>query len=331
MNASIAALRARVLAEAERRLPALTRLRRPEALPVRLDRRRIYVLPTGFGIAFCLLLFVMLIGALNYGNNPAVLLTCLLGASCGASLFFGFRVLAGLRLASLRADEAHAGDRLVLHLRFGADGRARQALRLLGTDAEGEAVFALPAQEDAAIALAFPAKRRGWFRPGRIRIWTDYPLGLFQVWSWVNPDVSFLVYPAIETPAPPLPAGAGQLGEHAQMGASEEHSGLRDYRTSDASRLIAWKASIRHDTLLVRDAERRSGEMLALDYASLGGLDHESRLSRLAAWVLAAEAEQRRYLLRLPGEDFGPGLGLAHRLDCLRALALVPHAAGDAA
>ena len=66
-------LRIRALAYAEQRLPALTRLRRSESLPIRLDRRRIYVLPTGFGVSFGLLLFVMLIGALNYANNPALL------------------------------------------------------------------------------------------------------------------------------------------------------------------------------------------------------------------------------------------------------------------
>lgn len=329
MSASIATLRARVLAQAERRLPALTRLRQPEALPVRLDRRRIYVLPTGFGVAFGLLLFVMLIGALNYGNNPAVLLTCLLGATCGASLFFGFRMLSGLRLASLRAGEAHAGEVLPVQFHFGADGRARNALRLRG--GAGDVVFTLTATDDTEVALPLPTQRRGWFRPGRVRIWTDYPLGLFQAWSWVHPDAAFLVYPSVEARVPPLPAGAGQQGDQAHAGASEEHSGLRDYRTSDASRLIAWKASVRHDTLLVRDAERRSGEMLVLDYADLGGLDHEARISRLAAWVLAAEAEQRRYQLRLPDESLGPGLGLAHRLDCLRALALLPGAGGAAA
>src|SRR5688500_5838393 len=185
MNAAIARLRTRVLAEAERRLPALTRLRQPEVLPVRLDRRRIYVLPTGFGVAFGLLLVVMLVGALNYGNNPAVLLTCLLGATCGASLFFGFRMLNGLRLTGVRAGEAHAGEVLALHLRFGADGRTRNALRLRA--GETETAFALAAQDDTDVVLTMPTTRRGWFRPGRLRIWTDYPLGLFQAWSWIHP------------------------------------------------------------------------------------------------------------------------------------------------
>jgi uncharacterized protein (DUF58 family) len=169
---------------------------------------------------------------------------------------------------------------------------------------------------------------RGWLRAGRVRLWTEYPLGFFHLWSWVHPDAECLVYAAPETPPPPLPGGEGRVGDRADAGASEEHAGLRDYRPSDAPRLIAWKASVRHDSLLVRDVERRAGEALVLDHARLRGLDREARIRRLTAWVLAAEAEQRSYSLRLPDETIGPGLGAGQRSACLRALALLP---GDAA
>ncbi|MEP7044451.1 MAG: DUF58 domain-containing protein [Dokdonella sp.] len=323
-------LRLRLLATAERRLPALTRLRRAEALPIRLDRRRIYVLPSGFGLAFAALLFVMLLGALNYGNNPALLLTCLLSAAAGASLFFGFRTLSGLVLEQVQAREAHAGEPLPLRLRFAAGSRARPSLRLRRADTN--TAFALAANTQREVELNVADARRGWFRPGRVRVWTEYPLGLFHLWSWLHPDTVFLVYPAAESPAPPLPAGDGRLGEQMAAGASEEHAGLRDYRTSDPSRLIAWKASARHDSLLVHDAERRSGEALTLDYMNLRGVDIETRIRRLTAWVLAAEAEQRSYRLCLPRETIGPALGTQQRQACLRALALLPAAddGGDA-
>lgn len=329
MTLTIAHLRARLLVAAERRLPALTRLRQAESLPIGLDRRRIYVLPTGFGLAFTGLLFVMLVGALNYGNNPALLLTCLLGAAAGASVFFGFRSITGLALIRLRADDAYAGEPFLLYLSFEPGARARPSLRLRGADAQ--AAFALVAHGADDVALRVMHVSRGWFRAGRMRVWTEYPLGLFQLWSWLHPKALFLVYPALESPPPPLPAGDGQDGEQPNSGASEEHAGLRDYRTSDAPRLIAWKASVRHDSLLVRDVERRSGEALRLDYAQLGALDSEARISRLAAWVVAAEAGQRSYTLCLPNETLGPGLGARHRHACLRALALLPGAQGRAA
>lgn len=315
-------VRTRTLAAAERWLPALTRLRHAEALPIRLDRRRIYVVPSGFGLAFTVLLFVMLLGALNYNNNPALLLTCLLGATAGTSVFFGFRSLSGLVLVQVRADETHAGDAVCLHLKFAPGPRPRASVRVRRDEAN--IAFALPAGHEGEIPLSLPGTHRGWFTPGRMRVWTDYPLGLFRLWSWLNPQAQFLIYPALETAPPPLPAGDGRQGEQTRAGASEEHAGLRDYRPTDAMRLIAWKASVRHDSLLVRDVERRSGAALTLDYAGLCGLDHEARIRRLAAWVIAAEAAQHSYLLRLPDADIGPGLGGDQRCACLRALALLP-------
>nr|MBP7466348.1 DUF58 domain-containing protein [Pseudoxanthomonas sp.] len=52
-------------------LERFQRPRAPEPLPVRVDRRRIYVLPTRFGLFFTLLVLAMVLGALNYNNNPA--------------------------------------------------------------------------------------------------------------------------------------------------------------------------------------------------------------------------------------------------------------------
>ena len=321
MAATIADLRIRALAYAERRLPALTRLRRSEPLPIRLDRRRIYVLPTGFGLSFGLLLFIMLLGSLNYANNPALLLTCLFGAAGGASLFVGFRAMNGLALIRTSADECHAGAPLTVRVRFAPASRTRPSLHL--RCGEVESAFALRAGIESDVTMTVPTVQRGWLRVGRMRISTDYPLGLFHIWSWLNPDSEFLIYPAIETPPPPLPAGDGREDVLARAGAGEDHAGLRDYRVTDPPRLIAWKASARHDTLLVRDAEYRSSDALVFDYAALRGIDHEARIRRLTAWVLIAESAQRDYVLRLPDGALGPGVGALQRQACLRALALL--------
>ena len=69
-----------------RRLQLLARPRQPEPLPVRFDRRRTYVLPTAFGLFFLVLLLTMGVGALNYNNNPALLLALVLAGTALASL-----------------------------------------------------------------------------------------------------------------------------------------------------------------------------------------------------------------------------------------------------
>ena len=96
----------RLQAWAERRLPALTRYRQPEPLPIELHRRRIYIVPTGFGIGFAMLLLVMLVGALNYANNAALLLTCLLGAASATSMLVAFIH----RRPLLREPQRHLGQ-----------------------------------------------------------------------------------------------------------------------------------------------------------------------------------------------------------------------------
>lgn len=47
---------------------------------VEVVRRRIYILPTGFGLLYALLVFGMLLGSMNYSNSMGFMLTFLLGA-----------------------------------------------------------------------------------------------------------------------------------------------------------------------------------------------------------------------------------------------------------
>jgi len=327
MNATAPALplRARLLAAAERRLPALTRLKQSEALPIALHRHRIYVLPTRFGLMFSAVLAVMLLGALNYNNNPALLLTCLLGAASYQSVFQAFRMLNGLELRALKAQPCHAGDALRIGLSFHAAGRARQSLRA-SIDA-ADVVFDLPANGDERIDVDLPAPTRGWLRPGRIRLHCEYPFGLFRVWSWLNPDFIALIYPRLEATAAPLPLAHDAASEVPVRRSGDEFGMLRDYHPSDPRRAIAWKASARHDSLLVKEFEQRRGREVVLDWDATATLPYEARISRLARWVHDCDAAQQSYLLLLPECRIGPGLGPDHREACLRALALLPGAA----
>jgi len=324
LSSAVAPWRSRLLAVAERRLPALTRLKQPEALPIRLHRHRIYVLPTRFGLMFSAVLFVMLMGALNYNNNPALLLTCLLGAACYQSVFQAFRCINGVQLVSMRGRPCHAGEPLFIDLSLRADGRPRRSLRLRVADQE--TVFDIDGG-DGHVRISAPTALRGWYRVGRIRLYSEFPFGLFQVWSWVNPDFAALVYPRTEIGAPPLPRADDAAAEVATKRSGDEFAMLRDYHPSDPRRSIAWKASARHDTLLVKEFEQRRGQDVALEWSATAALPYEARISRLAAWVDAADAAQLRYVLHLPDQTVGPGLGPDHRHACLRALALQPGAA----
>jgi uncharacterized protein (DUF58 family) len=323
MTRAAAPRRLQLLQWIEGRLPALTRLKRAESPPIRLDRHRIYVLPTRFGLLFAAVLLTMAVGALNYNNNPALLLTCLLGAAAFQSVFGAHRALDRLTLAAVRAEPCHAGETLTLRLDWQIAGRPRHALHVQREDCETD--FHLDV--DGSTRIECPAPRRGWQACGRLRLSSEYPFGLFEVWSWLHPDFRALIYPRLEADPPPLPHAGGTSASAQTRASGDELASLRDYRAGDPVRHIAWKASARHAALLVREFEQLQGQQVTLEFARLHGLDFEARIARLASWVCQAESARLPYTLILPEARIGPAIGAEHRHACLRALALLPGAA----
>ena len=309
------------------RLQLLARPRTPEPLPVQFDRRRIYVLPTWFGLFFLILLLTMGVGALNYNNNPALLLGLVLTGTALASLIAAHLQLSGLTVHAVNAEPVAAGKPLLLRMHVRADPR-RARRGLLVESGEAASVLSLDRGAGEA-ALELPTTVRGWLHPGRLRISTTRPLGLARAWSWVWPEKPLLVYPAPEPHGPPLPLGAGDNAQARLHPAGDDVHHLRPWRRGDSRRAIAWKPSARRDSLLVREYEEPQGADVVLDWNELAALPVEARIQRLARWVDEAERDQRRYRLVLPGQPpLGPAGGATHRHACLRALALLPGAGG---
>lgn len=311
---------------ARARFDRWVRRRAPATLPVRFDRHTIYVLPTRFGAFFCALLATMGLGALNYNNNPALLLCLVLAGAAVAGLLHAQLQLAGLEVHAIGAEPVPAGTELKLRVHArAAPGRTRRGLQVA---CAGRTATLSLADSAGEAVLALPTSRRGWFDPGRIRISTTRPLGLARAWAYAWADAPLLVYPAPEPAGPPLPLAEGDGLRSRLHPAGEDVHQLREWRRGDSRRAVAWKASARRGTLMVREFEQPLGTDVVLDWDMLATLGREARIRRLARWVDEAERELRRYRLRLPGQaDIGPGRGPGHRHACLRALALLP---GDA-
>ena len=157
------------------RLP-LVKPRQVEDLPVHIDRRRIYVLPTGFGLFLSLMLVAMVLGGLNYNNNPALLLAFVTIAVAHNSLVQAHLTLSGLRLVALHAEPVFAGQSIAVRAAFEATGlRRRPGLELRAGDAES--FLDMAPGERAEVTLVLATRQRGWLDVGRLRLSTIRPLG----------------------------------------------------------------------------------------------------------------------------------------------------------
>lgn len=294
-----------------------------DAQPFAVGNRRIYVLPTRFGLFVGAALAVLNLGSLNYNNNAALLLGFVVISLCNNALIAGHLSLLGLRLRTQSAAPVFAGQMLELPVLIESakpDGR-----QLLLEHANFHCAVPLDGGEIRAV-LPIIAARRGWQDIDRITVSTRHPLGLARAWCHLNLHERVLVYPAPR--GKPLPmqmaAADGGIGRNARDRSDQPHH-LREYRSGDARKQIAWKASARTGQLQVREYERASADELLLDWHGLPHLDHEARIAQLTLWVLEAERRQRRYALHLPGVRIAADSGAEHRHRCLQALALMPH------
>jgi len=294
--------------------------------PVVLRHSRIYVLPTRRGAAFIATVATMLVLSLNYALSLGFAVTFLLSGLAAAALLNTWRNLAGLELRPLAAGDTFAGNALPFTVSLAGGGTQRTAIAIAGVD--GAAVIAnVGADAAVPVTIEVPTTRRGRVALGRVTLSTVYPLGLWRGWAYVHFPLAGIVYPAPEPDAPALPPGvAGQDANAATRGDDADLAGLRGYQAGDPMQRIAWKAVARGSGWYTKQFEGAGGGgPVELAWQALPrGLDAEARLSRLTAWVLAAEREARPFALSLPAFGLPAGQGRDHRRAALCALALCP-------
>jgi uncharacterized protein (DUF58 family) len=304
--------------------------RLPRADRWTLTQRNIYIVPTRAGLLFALTLLLMLVASINYQLNLGYVLTFLLAGAGLVSMHVTHNTLRGLVLQLRTTVPGFAGEALAVEVVLTSPGHERHGIAVAfdAPAAERQETWVdVPAQGQASAHLSFVPERRGRHLLPTVRVATQFPFGLFRAWSLWRPQAQVLAWPAPERPAAPLPlplprAGAPLDGARAERG---EFDGVRAYQRGDTLRQVVWKKAARTGELVSRDARTSASRELWLDWPATAGAGHgdtEARLSRLAAWVLAADRAGVDHGLRLPGVELPPAQGDAHRRRALEALAL---------
>jgi hypothetical protein len=166
-----------------------------------------------------------------------------------------------------------------------------QHFHLIGTVHPGQRVV-------ADLGVVF--RERGEYEAGNLCVATHFPLGLVRR-EWSDGERSDLVVgPAIGTLSQTWVEqmlGLGwqdsQAGQSARSG--DDFFSLRPYTSGDSRRWIHWRASARHNSLLVRQFQRSQSKAFSLvvDFWSeathqLGMLDETEKMLRVLATISAA-------------------------------------------
>jgi uncharacterized protein (DUF58 family) len=292
--------------------------------PVHVPRHRVYILPTRFGYALSLMTLAMLLGAMNYSNNMAFALTFLLAGLGLVAMHHTHANLVHVDIRSGPAAPVFAGDTAHFEIHIhNPSPKIRYSIATGWPRAPAASSADVPARTFSVLLLPLLATRRGWLPARVFAVSTEFPLGMFHAWTWLELDMTCLVYPkpapAGRIPPPVRGSGDARTGDRPGI---DEFAGLRNYQRGDTPRSIHWKSFPKLRRPMVKQFQETLEREFWLDWNELPDLDIEARLSQLSRWVLEAEGASLSYGLRLPGTRIAPARGEAHRHLCLKTLAL---------
>lgn len=301
----------------------------PEQGPIFLKQRRVFILPSKMGVYFAAMMFVMLLGAVNYNNSLAYTLVFLLASIFFIAILHTYRNLLHLRIdvghtppvfsgehaqVPILLDNRHNAARYAIKIWFGrrADNKLKKHII---TDVAGDTL--------QQVSLPLQTQQRGLHNMPRLTLETSFPLGLFHAWAYAQRDTQYLVYPQADNQHGLENEPSYQQNLEGDRGqGADDFAGLRNFHSGDSLRHIHWKSVAREQGLYTKQFGGDRAAELWLDWESLPQLDIEARLSRLTRWVLDASAAQLNFGLRLPGSVIPVNTGPAHQHQCLKALAM---------
>ena len=301
-----------------------------------LGHNNIYVAPSAAGYVLAATLLILLVASINFQLNLGYALTFLITGSTIASLWMAHRNLRSIELRLGPLHPVFQGERatvpVILQSMHSLRERHAISLALHRTpDLLAWVHTDIPKGQTSTIELAHVPHQRGWHLVPSIALESRFPLGVFRLWSYWQPDGYILVYPAPEANAPPIRSGDAEVSTQTRLqstSSNAEPDGVRSYQRGDTMHSIVWKKAATalatgSGDLVVRSSTSTLSHTLWLDAHATGLSDTEAQIARLTAWVLYAHDQHWQWGLKLPsGQRIDPASDSQHLRHCLTALAV---------
>jgi uncharacterized protein (DUF58 family) len=259
------------------------------------------------GTIYLAVVFILVLAAVNTGNNLLFLILACLLAGILISGVLSRVVLTGVDLKFDLPEHIFAEQPVLAELELRNEKQGWPSFSLLVTGGRRKApseiltrpVFFpyLPRLSAARqkVELRFP--QRGVYRQDTFGIRTRFPFGFFEKTREVNSRIEMTVYPHVEPTEQfyeVLPLLSGEMASFYRGRGHELHS-LREYRPTDSARFVDWKVTAKSGRMMVREFAREDERrvMLVLD-PFIGPAPHPERTERRDPEAQEAAAAEHR-------------------------------------
>jgi len=295
---------------------------------VTLTNRRLYILPTRFGYIYALMLFILLLAAINYQNSMAYAMTFLLTALGMISLWQTHNNLLGLQISLNSPEPTFAGDHLTLAYQLSNPAKATRYAVGIQYEEQPPGYVRVDGEATGELRLKLATHQRGLYKTAAVTIFTRYPTGLFHAWGLLRFDRDILVYPKPDFDARLEPSLNEAFDGQATIDTTDgdDFAGLRGHRMGESLRHISWKAYAQGRGMLTKTFQGHASPSLNIRWQDMSAPSPEGKLSQMTAMVVQAHQSGRKYAMTLPSIDIELADGPAHYAHCLGQLAIFQQA-----
>lgn len=297
------------------------RKRMPKSNPQILNSQSIYILPSGFGWIYWIVVLSLFSGAINYQISTIFLMTFLLAVVALVSAWEAHANLKNLSIKLISIEDTYQGTPVQMILFIQANRRNHFGLEFKMGDQLLSRLEYIP-PEGLQFVLPIVTNKRGCFNVPRITISSLYPFGIFRIWGYAYFDTQYHVYPQPINPGFWPERSPNQENKTIPSPGDNEFYDLRQVENPWLQlNLIAWKIAAKGQGWFLKTLDSAEGSHWVFSLRDLPPVDLESKLQYLCYWLVTAESNDQLYSLQLDHSIEPLARGKDHLQDCLRLLA----------
>jgi len=288
-----------------------------------LSNKSIFIFPTKFGFVYLVFVLLLFLLGTNYQNNVIILLSYLLSSLFITCMMHSFYNFSGLQLEAPKQLEGYTNQSITFGLEA-VSNKSRHNI-IVSIDDEPSEAYSVIKGNSTLSATFFPHKRGQYLLP-RVKISSEYALGLFTTWTRLDFACLCTVFPS-----PKKVKNINLQGDSSNkhdMDVNNQRKGIEDFyelkthQEGEPLSHIAWKQFARGQGKFTKHYQEPDGQSQWLDLARMPAKDIEDKLSIMCYLVLELYRNEQCFGLQLGSQEIAPSSGNAHLKACLTALAL---------
>lgn len=304
-----------------------------------LSSRNIFILPTRFGFAYLFFDVLLFLLGTNYQNNTILLFSYLLASLFITVMMHSFYNFSQITFSSTAKQYTYAKQVAYFPIKISVKKSHFDLNLHYANQSTLEHTISIEQCEEGntQVLLPYETLQRGVYDLGRVKVYSEYSLGLFTTWAMLDFSHQLVVYPQPKSFSRNQHqlSGIDTAQEHQSsrqnvLSGIDDFAELKNHIVGESQARIAWKQLARGQGKLSKHYQSQQGSSLWLKLSDMPSTNIETKLSFLCFLILEYGKSEHDFGLLLdfdfirpekPLVKIKPSTGQQHQQNCLLALA----------